>query len=403
MKPLPYTSFKDIEKSADHRNLVLFGAGNICDKTLRKLHCRPTLIADNSPTLWGLSQKEIEIKEPEFIRLGKNKYFIVICTTSFREVSEQLVTMGYVGGKDFVVSPILNDLRIVDDLQFMQTSLLFTSGAPSSSLGLSEGGVYQIDINADESKLRRILNGSAHGLIENDGVIYIVEDELGVVELNTDFDVLRHHELPKGSRGHGIAWSETTGCYYVACSNLDQVIELDLDFKITRRLDISPKTGHIDGPFHHINDCYCHGDSLYVSMFSLTGNWKKEIFDGGILEIDLISGNPVGAPVTGLWMPHNVNMIRGGMVVLDSLRGGYLGNNMQEIGRFPGFTRGIARDTSFTYIGQSRNRNYSKQMGISNNISIDSGIIIFDEESKLSRTIFLPQNVTEIHGILNLW
>lgn len=402
MNQLPYTTFSEIQKSARNRQLVFFGAGNICDKTLRKAHCPPALIADNSPSLWGVMQKKICIEKPETIRGKCEQYFIVICTTSFREVSEQLVTMGYTGGLDFAVSPILNDLRVVDDLQFKETSLLLTSGAPSSSLGLSEGGIYKLEIKSGGYKLEQVLPGSAHGMIRKDGKIYVVEDELGIVELDHDLKVVRNWELPKGGRGHGIAWSEETRCFYVACSFIDQVLELSESFELKRRFDISIKAGREDGPFHHVNDCYCSGGSLYVSMFSLTGNWKKEVFDGGVLEFDLSTGQVVGAPVSNLWMPHNITMINGGLVVLDSLRGAYLGNNMQEIGKFPGFTRGIGYDADFTYIGQSRNRNFSKQMGISNNISIDSGVVIFDERTKVSRTISLPQTVTEIHGVLCL-
>ena len=402
MNQLPYTTFRELQKLAHGKQLVLFGAGNICEKSLRKLHCRPVCIVDNSPTIWGSAQDGIRIVKPDEIRGAKEKFYIVICTTSFREVGEQLNEMGYEGATDFVVSPVLNDLRVVDDLQFVKTELLLTSGAPSASLGISEGGIYRLDVNGADYKLEQILAGSAHGMIKKADNIYVVEDRLGVVELDATFKAKRNLELPKGSRGHGIAWSEETQCFYVACSYLDQVLEISEAFEIKRSFDVSIKAGRTDGPHHHLNDCFCTGGSLYVSMFSLTGNWKKEVFDGGVLEFDIASGQIVGTPVTGLWMPHNIAMINGGLVVLDSLKGAYLGNNMQEIGRFPGFTRGLAYDADFTYIGQSRNRNFSRQIGVSNNISIDSGVVIFDERTKVSRTISLPQTVTEIHALLRL-
>ena len=40
-------------------------------------------------------------------------------------------------------------------------------------------------------------------------------------------------------------------------------------------------------------------------------------------------------------MPHNISYISGNLTVLDSLRGGLRQNNAQEIGVFPGFTRGL--------------------------------------------------------------
>ena len=63
------------------------------------------------------------------------------------------------------------------------------------------------------------------------------------------------------------------------------------------------------------------------------------------------------------------------------------------------FTRGFHYDNRYSYIGQSKNRNFSKQLGVSKNISIDSGVIIFDDLTKVSRTIHLPHSITEIHGI----
>ena len=87
------------------------------------------------------------------------------------------------------------------------------------------------------------------------------------------------------------------------------------------------------------------------------------------------------------------------MTVLDSLRGNLLSHNFQVIGTFPGFTRGLDFDGRFFYIGQSRNRNHSKYLGKSDNISIDSSIIIFDPITKVSKSIFLPTDIAEIHSL----
>jgi hypothetical protein len=399
MKSLPYSTFQEANRIKKSRNLALFGAGNIAQKTLRRLEEKPSFILDNSPNLWGEIQEGVKIVKPSVLSDSKDSPFIIICTTSFREVSEQLIDFGLQPEQDFIVSPILNDLRVVDEIQSVKVSMLVTSGAPSAKLGLSEGGVYRIDIDGADWNLTKVIDGSAHGIIRKDEGYVLVEDKLGIVELDKDLKILRSVELPLGSRGHGISWSAERESYFIACSYLDQVLQYSEDMQYVRSYDISLKSGNGRGPHHHINDCYAFGTSIYVSMFSVTGNWKQEIFDGGVVEIDLDSGQRVGNPVRNLWMPHNITMMQGEFVVLDSLRGTVLGNNMQEMGKFPGFTRGFAYDGSYLYIGQSRNRNFSRQLGISNNISIDSGIVIFDERTKVSRTIQLPLTVTEIHGI----
>ena len=87
------------------------------------------------------------------------------------------------------------------------------------------------------------------------------------------------------------------------------------------------------------------------------------------------------------------------LFILNSLPGQLLGYNMQILGEFPAFTRGLAYDHQHFYIGQSKNRNYSKYLGVSKNISIDAGIILFDEKTKVSRFFQVDPRISEIHAI----
>jgi hypothetical protein len=98
-------------------------------------------------------------------------------------------------------------------------------------------------------------------------------------------------------------------------------------------------------------------------------------------------------------MPHNISKFNNDFYLLDSLRGNLLGNNMTIQGTFNAFTRGLDYHDDLFYIGQSKNRNFSKTMGISNNNSIDCGIIIFNNEKKISRFFQFPPSISEIHSI----
>ena len=98
-------------------------------------------------------------------------------------------------------------------------------------------------------------------------------------------------------------------------------------------------------------------------------------------------------------MPHNPKIFNGNFYVNDSLRGNLLGNNFNIVSNFKSFTRGLANDGSYFYIGQSKNRNFSRNIGITNNTSIDSGIVILDEKSKVSRFLQLSLHLSEIHSI----
>ena len=206
--------------------------------------------------------------------------------------------------------------------------------------------------------------------------------------------------MPSGLRPHGISYCAKRAKFFVACSYKDHILVLERDFSVVDTIPISLKTASNRIPAHHVNDCCVVEDSIYVSMFSQTGNWKNDVFDGAVVEYDIDTGENLGAIKSGLWMPHNISFINGSLTVLESLTGKLRTNNMQTIGKFPGFTRGLGHDGSLFYLGQSRNRNHSKNLGMSDNISIDSGIIIFDELTKVSRFVQFPYGLAEIHSLL---
>jgi hypothetical protein len=398
----PFTTFQDINRAARDRTIALFGAGNIAAKTARRLGPRFAYIIDNNPALWGIRELDVEVRKPSFLEeCGDNKPFLIICTTSFREVGAQLVDLGFTPMKDFMVSPILNDLRIIFDMEACKAKLLFTSGSPPQEDERYGGGIYELGIDGSEFEYRKVIGGNAHGVIPFGDNFVAVDDHQGVIEFDRNYEIVRSGELPLGSRGHGIAYSRKLDRFYVAASHSDQVLVLDNDLKLIDQFPLSHKYERLQSPAHHCNDVCVSGSSLYVSMFSYTGNWKQDIFDGVVLEFDIETGEKLGPVISDLWMPHNVDIVDGRLVVLDSLRGNLLMNNAGVSGVFPGFTRGLGYDGHLFYIGQSRNRNYSKNLGLSKNISIDTAIVVFDPETKVSRSIPLPSKISEIHGILS--
>jgi len=137
-----------------------------------------------------------------------------------------------------------------------------------------------------------------------------------------------------------------------------------------------------------------------VSMFSISGNYNKEFYDGTILEINTSDFTKKNILTNKLWMPHNISFFDNSLHVLNSFRGELLAFNMSVIGKFPAFARGLDFKDGYYYVGQSRNRNFSKLLGNSLNTSIDSGIIIFESKNKLSRFLQLHPKLSEIHSII---
>ncbi len=401
MREIPFATLQDVNKNLRKRKIVLFGAGNIAEKTSRIIPENSlSAIADNASNLWETEQLGVVIQNPIFLKENQDQYYIIICTTSFKEVSIQLSEYGLIPQKDFIVSPILNDLRIIAELESVKQTLIFSSGSPVNESSDYGGGIYQVDIDGDSWKYTKKISDNCYGIIKYQDNFVSVSTEIGIFEFDRNFNIIRNKNLPPKTRAHGVAYCEELDRFYIVGSYLDGVYVLDNEFNIIDTILFSRKRAIYDSPHHHCNDCCVVGKSLYVSMFSYTGNWKLDIFDGAVVEIDLTNHQIIAPIIQDLWMPHNISYLGGSLTVLDSLRGSLRKNNAQVIGQFPAFTRGLGYDGIYYYIGQSRNRNFTKNMGLSNNISIDASIVIFDEYTKVSRSLQLPIQMSEIHSIV---
>lgn len=392
------TSFVEINKK-NTRSIVLFGSGNIAKKTIRKIGINDIeFIVDNSTNLQETEYCGLQVLSPEKIT---NKYFIIICSTAISDISNQLLSYGLEENTDFAISPILNDLLAISELEQLETEFYFTSGTAANKDQLFGGGFYKCKVFGSNVILTRLYSGPCYGAIQNDDAIIFVDTDNGLFKYYKG-EVSHLCSLPKGSRAHGISYNESNDKYYITCSNLDVVLELNNKYEIVREFELSNKRKKYGEAMHHCNDNLSLGNSLFVSMFSSSGNWKNDIFDGCITEFDIETGKRGADIKTGLYMPHNVKFFDGSIHVLDSLPGHLLSNNLSIQGTFPAFTRGLDYKAGLYYIGQSKNRNYSKVMGLSNNISIDCGVIVFNPEIKASRFLQFPHAIGEIHSIVAL-
>ena len=400
-RKIPFSNLQDINKKCKGKNIVLFGCGNIAEKTARILtENKIKAIVDNASNVWGQTQLDIEITSPDYLKNERKNSFVLICTTSFVEVAMQLNSFGMIAERDYYVSPILNDLRIIDELETIKQRMLFTSGSPNVDNKNFGGGIYEMYVDGDKWNHKKVISGNCYGLIKYGKNFISVDTERGIFEFDQNYKIIRQKELPKGMRAHGLDYSIKHKKFFIVGSYLDAVVILNDDFSFVNQINISNKKERTGQPQHHCNDCLVVDESLYISMFSMTGNWKRDIFDGVVLEYDIVTNELVGTVIQNLWMPHNIKYIEGSLHVLDSLPGQLKTNNANVIGEFPAFTRGLAHNGVYYFIGQSRNRNYSKNIGISKNISIDAGVIVFDAHTKASRFLQLPPKISELHSIL---
>ena len=381
------------------RKLTLFGASEIANKTIRKLDKTNILsVVDNSKNLQGTIFNGFEIKSPSSI---SSDSFVLICSTAITSISKQLIDLGFEIEKDFTVSPSLNDLLIIEELENINTSFYFTSGSFPSTNTNHGGGLYKVFFNHEDIEIKKIYSGPCYEMIRHEDKILFIDTDKGIQSFDPKKNkVITLVETPKDSRAHGISFNEHTKNYYVSCSTMDAIIEYDNNFKEVKRFNLSKKIDFYSTSMHHCNDNYTIGNSLFVSMFSSSGNWKRGVFDGCVAEFDIETGQRLNNIVENLYMPHNITSLNGSLHVLDSLPGHLRADNFEINGTFPGFTRGLDYYKGFYFIGQSKNRNFSKVIGLSNNISVDCGVTIFEPISKVSRTLKFSNQIGEIHSIL---
>ena len=380
------------------RKITLFGSSEIARKTFRKISKeRIACVVDNSKNLQGSNFEDIIIQNPNDI---PNHSYILICSTAITPISEQLIKMGFTPEKDFTISPILNDLLIIEELENLKSDFYFTSGNAPLENEPYGGGLYHISFDKEYQEVRKVYSGSCYGTIKYGKKIIFIDTDNGIMSYDPHLNEVKNiAKTPANSRAHGISYNDANKCFYISCSNLDGVIEYNSEFQETKRFLLSDKLEYHGNSMHHCNDNFSTGNSLFVSMFSSTGNWKKGVFDGCIAEFDIRTGKRLNDIKQGLYMPHNVCEINGMLQVLDSLPGHLRTENFEILGTFPAFTRGLAYKNGYYYVGQSKNRNFSKVIGVSNNISVDCGIIIFDPNTKVSRTLKLSNRIGEIHSI----
>lgn len=395
MEKISIMNFKEINQK---NRIVLFGAGYIAEKTFKKIMTPSIRVVDNSINMQGSARAKLGgavVESPSSLSVND---FVIICSTALDAIRNQLTEIGLKENENFSASPLLDNYIAIEKLEKFNCRFIFSSGsAPASNYG---GGLYLGEVSKGDFKFKRLHSGFTYGMVQTKYGVYFVDTDEGIFQYDDEKGIVsKIADLPADSRAHGISYNEDYDHFYVSCSNLDAVIEFSSDFRELRRFSMSGKKVHTGNPHHHINDNCSYGDSLFVSMFSSTGNWKEGIFDGVVTEFCLKEGVRKTDVIRNLYMPHNVVNLNDGLCVLDSLRGHLLASNGEVSGTFPGFTRGVDFDGELYLIGQSKNRNYSKVVGLSNNISIDCSIILFDPKRKVSRSFQLPLGIGEIHSI----
>ena len=398
-----FSQLNDFASRLDSR-IVVFGAGNIARKTLEKSLFVPHCILDNNYDIDGTIELSLSVTHPSnyFDVSARLSDYFLICTTSINEIVFQLLSLG-VSEDHIILSPHLNQVNKIAEFETQQYRFLVASGLQNcSSLDeIGGGGLYFVESSTRDTKITKIINSPCHGITVKDNHYFVVSEQHGVAKLDSRFNIVETFAIPTSRRPHGIAWCDSGNIFVMACSYSDSILLYDHSMKFIDEIPFSNKYSLMHSPQHHCNDVFCLNGIAYVSMFSVTGNWKRGIFDGGLLEIDLKNKVVSNSINLDLKMPHSISTFNDELCILDSLNGRFLIDGLQEKVVFNGFARGYCQYSSdVAVIGLSKNRNYTKLSTVDNrNISLDNCVVAVDVLTRISKTFMLPSSISEVHAL----
>ena len=255
-------------------------------------------------------------------------------------------------------------------------------------------------MNIPSGKFEQLRGGHCHGLalapLDN---LVLINDTAGGIEVLDSLQYERQAliRLPDDARPHGVAvendWIAV--CY----SGRDEIVQFcdGMKGRFHTVDNLSRKMEYTGLPEHHVNDCAISDGRLYVSMFSYSGNWKRGIFDGVILERGLWEDPKFRPVMQGLSLPHTPRVIDGVLHFCESMEG-RLYKGTEVLATFNGFIRGVDFDGEFYYVGQSQHRHITRRLGASN-ISLDTGIFMLDPVTKCTRFYPTP-GLTDINAVM---
>ena len=323
----------------------------------------------------------------------------MICTGNFKTLAQTLAKFGLVVGEDFSVCPFLFDRTKKDKVLEAKHKLLVSSPEHMFAEDGRGGGVYEL--STSDGSVRKVYTGKCRSIVKMEEGYAVLDMLRGIILLGHNFEELKCIPLAKNSEPHGLAYCSERKVFACGLPGVDGVGIYDA--KNGSEIDFYPISAkaQVEGrDNHHVNDLCFFNDSLIVSMFSLSGNWDKELYDGGLMELNLTSGCWYSPLVDHLWMPHSVKQFSESLIFLDSMRGALHQGTNTQLFKFPAFLRGldISKDGLFG-IGVSEHRYPEKVPAEMKCTFVSSGVLLVDAESNSTR--FFDLDVTSsIHDVV---
>lgn len=375
---------------------AFFGAGHIAETEIKSGNI-PDVIFDNNPELWNKNYFNVPVLQPARENFAEVNS-LLICSSSIGDIEKQCVELGFTL-EQIRVSSYLGEFAKTYALEKYRFSGYISSGLPSRVSNLEGGGIFRITETATGfAEVQKVFEANTHGCVREGDELVFCAQGYGIVTYNTLSErVISVVEIDQSLRPHGI--QKVSDGYLVVCTLDDSVRYYDFDGHLLNIYRISEKKDQFGTPQHHCNDLWVTDHSIFVSMFSISGNWKRGVFDGGVVEINRHTGE-IFHVLGGLKMPHSVQIYDNTLHLLDSFNGAILGHDGRSIGSLNGFVRGLSFRDGYVLVGESKNRNATKMGRGSHLASLDSRVTVVDSSIGICRSIQLPSSISEIHAVV---
>lgn len=265
---------------------------------------------------------------------------------------------------------------------------------------LGSGGVFLLNFN--DNSMNKVFEGDCRGISIHGANYIIATGYEGILVLDRKFQLVTKSEaLPLDIHGitklnDDILLVVETGSNSIGCYSI----------KTFRRIG-EIRINQTKKDENHLNDIWMEGKLLYLSMFTPSGDWHKDlqIKAGCIAAFDLTKFNPYTStnvsPANhlvkkGLYMPHSVLISKGKLMYCNSMSFEVVTADKNI--PFQGFTRGLAVGDDFIFVGQSRMRHFSRISDHYMNCMIETGVYIYKQSKRISR--FIPLPVGQVYQIL---
>jgi len=396
-----WKTYEELKEKTKGKKVIFWGSSYWIKRTLNKIKIPVAYIVDVNKFKQETTYNGFKVYSPQRLKKeDKNKIYVIISTgTSYMDVIDELHKMGFVMGDQFCCSPELNLKKHKNKLLSHQATILVSS--PEHNFDDENGGgVYKYSINPE--KIEKVYSGKCRGLTRERDLFYVVDMLRGVIILNSNFKEIDVIKFQKNAEPHGIAIDVESQQLFLGQPGRDSIGIYSLKTKkLLNEFFISHKWKINKEDNHHINDLYIHKNSLFATVFSFSGNWLYEIYDGGVLELDKSTGKIIGPVISNLWMPHSILKIEEKLSCLNSMLSELHSGSHTILGTFQGFARGLGYDGEYFYIGITEHRYPEKLQGILNNIGLNCGFYLFDANTKMSK-FFNFKNDTSIYSIIIL-